>query len=138
MKPFSDSLDSDTVIEILNQSVMNDWQGLFPLKDGHKKIGQKVSGSYDWNKIQEDLWHGKKRMYRQELTRARKLRKIPGGRRGILHFVPPVSNLRKDQEEPLEENEICYTGFPEWRIVGEKNLKELDAVIVDNVPKMVV
>lgn len=55
MKPFSDSLDSDTVIEILNQSVMNDWQGLFPLKDGHKKIGQKVSGSYDWNKIQEDL-----------------------------------------------------------------------------------
>ncbi len=55
MKPFSDSIDSDTTIEILNQSVMNDWQGLFPLKDGHKKIGQKVSGSYDWDKIQEDL-----------------------------------------------------------------------------------
>ena len=31
--PFSDSMDRDLAIRILNQSVMNSWQGLFPLKD---------------------------------------------------------------------------------------------------------
>lgn len=35
----------------------------------------------------------------------------------------------KMQEEPHEENGICYTGFPEWRIVEGKNLKELDMLL---------
>ena len=33
------------------------------------------------------------------------------------------------REEPREENGICYTGFPEWRIVEGKNLKELDMLL---------
>lgn len=49
--PFSDSIDSDTAIEILNQSTMNSWQGLFPLKDNHKKSSPKTSGGYDWDKV---------------------------------------------------------------------------------------
>lgn len=49
--PFSDSIDSDTAIEILNQSTMNSWQGLFPLKDNHKKSTPKTSGGYDWDKV---------------------------------------------------------------------------------------
>jgi len=31
--PFSDSIDDRLAIQILNQSVMNGWQGLFPLKE---------------------------------------------------------------------------------------------------------
>lgn len=49
--PFDDSIDSDTAIEILNQSVMNSWQGLFPLKGNHKKSDSKPSGGYDWDKV---------------------------------------------------------------------------------------
>lgn len=49
--PFSDSIDSDTAIEILNQSTMNSWQGLFPLKDNPKKSSPKTSGGYDWDKV---------------------------------------------------------------------------------------
>ncbi len=49
--PFTDSIDSDTAIEILNQSVMNSWQGLFPLKNEHKKNNSKTSDSYDWDRI---------------------------------------------------------------------------------------
>ena len=49
--PFGDSIDSDTAIEILNQSVMNGWQGLFPLKDEHKNKSQRASGGYDWDKV---------------------------------------------------------------------------------------
>lgn len=30
--PFSDSIDSELAVQILNQSVLNSWQGLFPLK----------------------------------------------------------------------------------------------------------
>lgn len=37
--------------------------------------------------------------------------------------------LMKMREEPREENGICYTGFPEWRIVEGKNLKELDMLL---------
>lgn len=33
------------------------------------------------------------------------------------------------QEEPCKENGICYTGFPEWRSVEGKNLKELDMLL---------
>ncbi len=49
--PFCDSIDSDTAIEILNQSIMNSWQGLFPLKDNCKKSGSKTSGGYNWDKV---------------------------------------------------------------------------------------
>jgi len=41
--PFSDSMDGDLAIQILNQSVMNSWQGLFPLKD--QKINNTPKGS---------------------------------------------------------------------------------------------
>lgn len=35
--PFSDTIDSEMAIQILNQSIMNSWQGLFPLKEDWKK-----------------------------------------------------------------------------------------------------
>ncbi len=37
--------------------------------------------------------------------------------------------LMRMKEEPHKENGICYTGFPEWRIVEGKNLKELDMLL---------
>lgn len=37
--------------------------------------------------------------------------------------------LMRMKEEPHKENGICYTGFPEWRIVGGNNLKELDTLL---------
>ncbi len=37
--------------------------------------------------------------------------------------------LMQMREEPHKENGICYTGFPEWRIVEGKNLKELDMLL---------
>ena len=49
--PFSDSMDSDTAIDILNQSIMNSWQGLFPLKNDRRKDSSKTSGGYDWNNV---------------------------------------------------------------------------------------
>lgn len=49
--PFSGSIDSDTAIRILNQSVMNGWQGLFPLKDECKKNSPKTPRGYDWDKV---------------------------------------------------------------------------------------
>lgn len=47
--PFSDSIDNDLAIKILNQSVMNSWQGLFPLKED----GQKSKNS-DWEQKWRD------------------------------------------------------------------------------------
>lgn len=35
--PFGDGMDNDLAIQILNQSVMNSWQGLFPLKEDQKQ-----------------------------------------------------------------------------------------------------
>ena len=35
--PFSDTIDSEMAIQILNQSIMNSWQGLFPLKEDRKR-----------------------------------------------------------------------------------------------------
>lgn len=35
--PFSDTIDSEMATQILNQSIMNSWQGLFPLKEDWKK-----------------------------------------------------------------------------------------------------
>ena len=40
-----------------------------------------------------------------------------------------LQQLMQMQEEPYEENGICYTGLPEWRIVGGNNLKELDMLL---------
>lgn len=47
--PFSDSMDNDLAIQILNQSVMNSWQGSFPLKG--QKAGNTPQGGVDWSKI---------------------------------------------------------------------------------------
>lgn len=47
--PFSDSIDNDLAIKILNQSVMNSWQGLFPLKEDEQK-----SKNLDWEKKWRD------------------------------------------------------------------------------------
>lgn len=46
---FSDSMDNDLAIQILNQSVMNSWQGLFPLKE--QKTNNTPNGGVDWSKI---------------------------------------------------------------------------------------
>lgn len=47
--PFSDLMDNKHAIQILNQSVMNGWQGLFPLKeqgpDYQKKKGDDTTGT---------------------------------------------------------------------------------------------
>lgn len=40
-----------------------------------------------------------------------------------------LQQLMQMQEEPCEENGICYTGLPEWRIVGGNNLRELDMLL---------
>lgn len=46
---FSDCMDNDLAIQILNQSVMNCWQGLFPLKeDGQPK---RQTGGIDWSNV---------------------------------------------------------------------------------------
>lgn len=43
--PFSESMDNDLAIKILNESIMNSWQGLFPLKGNGK------SGKIDWSTV---------------------------------------------------------------------------------------
>lgn len=47
--PFSKGMDNDLAIQILNQSVMNSWQGLFPLKE--QKINSTPKGGVDWSKV---------------------------------------------------------------------------------------
>ena len=47
--PFSDSMDNDLAIQILNQSIMNSWQGIFPLKE--QKTNNTPNGGVDWSKI---------------------------------------------------------------------------------------
>jgi len=47
--PFSDDIDNDLAIQILNQSVMNSWQGLFPLKE--QKTNNTPNGGVDWSKV---------------------------------------------------------------------------------------
>ncbi len=47
--PFSDSIDNDLAIQILNQSVMNSWQGLFPLKE--QKTNNTPKDGVDWSKV---------------------------------------------------------------------------------------
>ena len=47
--PFSEKMDNDTAIKILEQSTMNCWQGLFPLKDDRQK-----STASDWEQKWRD------------------------------------------------------------------------------------
>ena len=47
--PFSNGMDNDLAIQILNQSVMNSWQGLFPLKE--QKTNNTPKGGVDWSKV---------------------------------------------------------------------------------------
>lgn len=42
--PFSGGMDNDLAIRILNQSVMNSWQGLFPLKEQKTNYQYKKGG----------------------------------------------------------------------------------------------
>lgn len=46
--PFSDLFDRDMAIEILNQSVMNGWQGLFPIMQKGAKTSKE---NLDWSKV---------------------------------------------------------------------------------------
>ena len=48
--PFSDCMDNDLAIQILNQSVMNCWQGLFPLKEDGQPKRQTRTG-IDWSNV---------------------------------------------------------------------------------------
>lgn len=45
--PFSDSMNNDLAIQILNQSVMNSWQGLFPIKE--QKTNNTSKSGVDWS-----------------------------------------------------------------------------------------
>ena len=45
--PFSDVVDNDLAIKILEQSIMNSWKGLFELKEE----ASKSSGQIDWSKV---------------------------------------------------------------------------------------
>lgn len=47
--PFGNSIDNDLAIQILNQSVMNSWQGLFPLKE--QGTSKTPKGGVDWSKV---------------------------------------------------------------------------------------
>lgn len=40
--PFSETMDNDLAIQILEQSVMSSWQGLFPLKGNRQDTGQSI------------------------------------------------------------------------------------------------
>ena len=45
--PFSDSMDNELAIQILNQSIMNSWLGLFPLKEQKTNYQDKKGGDKD-------------------------------------------------------------------------------------------
>lgn len=47
--PLGDSMDNDLAIQILNQSVMNSWQSLFPLKE--PKGTPAMQKGIDWSKV---------------------------------------------------------------------------------------
>jgi hypothetical protein len=47
--PFSDSMDNDLAIQILEQSTMNCWQDLYPLKDNSNK--RSSSSGVDWDNV---------------------------------------------------------------------------------------
>lgn len=45
--PFSETMDNDLAIQILEQSVMNSWQGLFPLKESGSPSQKREGSIYD-------------------------------------------------------------------------------------------
>lgn len=47
--PLSDGMDNDLAIQILNQSVLNGWQGLFLLKE--QNTAGTPKGGVDWSKV---------------------------------------------------------------------------------------
>ena len=47
--PFADSMDNDLAIQILEQSTMNCWQDLYPLKDNGNKRSSSVG--VDWDNV---------------------------------------------------------------------------------------
>lgn len=47
--PFADSMDNDLAIQILEQSTMNCWQDLYPLKDNGNKRSSNVG--VDWDNV---------------------------------------------------------------------------------------
>lgn len=53
--PFSESIDDDLAIRILEQSIMNGWKGLFPLKEDKKKEANQGSRVSMWQDIMEGL-----------------------------------------------------------------------------------
>lgn len=48
--PFSDRMDNDLAIKILEQSTMNCWQGLFPMKEDKQSNGR-GKGGIDWDNV---------------------------------------------------------------------------------------
>lgn len=49
--PFADSMDNDLAIQILEQSTMNCWQDLYPLKDNNRNNKKSGSVSVDWDNV---------------------------------------------------------------------------------------
>lgn len=49
--PFSDLMDNDLAIKILEQSTMNCWQSLYPLKDNKASNVTKSTGGIDWDNV---------------------------------------------------------------------------------------
>ena len=47
---FSDSMDNDVAIEILEQSIMNCWQGLFPIKEKKQRSDAASDWEQQWRK----------------------------------------------------------------------------------------
>ena len=43
--PFSDSMDNNLAVQILNQSILNSWQGLFPVKEDKANYQDKKGGA---------------------------------------------------------------------------------------------
>ncbi len=63
--PFSDSINNKLAIQILNQSVMNSWQGLFPLKEQKANYANKKGG--DTNGTDNQSWTDAADFYKQFL-----------------------------------------------------------------------
>lgn len=45
------------------------------------------------------------------------------------HTRVNYTGLMAMREAPYSEGDICYTGFPDWQIVGGNNLNELDGLL---------
>lgn len=70
---FQLSEDKQEQIMILNNSIMNNWQGIFPLKEEQKKqLQQEKECNYKVSKISEEEYYKKKR--RKELCMTKKLK----------------------------------------------------------------